>query len=178
MKTKSFKKIGIIIAVMLLSFNFSFAQKRNQQGPPPGQGQMLENVIPDLTDEQATKIEAMRLEMDKKMTPVRAELEIKHAEMKSLNASDASMKEKEAKLKEINDLHYQMQLARVEHHHNVRALLNEDQQIAFDKWTLNHDKRRGMHKGHGNKQGRGNGQGYGQGYGQGNGQGNRPCPNR
>ncbi|MBN2893979.1 MAG: hypothetical protein JXL97_19070 [Bacteroidales bacterium] len=180
MKTKKLKHLGFLLIIMLLSVNFSFAQENTP--PPPPNGPMCMNFIPNLTDDQNNKIDALQLDLQKTTNPLKAELEIKHAEMKVLNASDASMDKKEAKLKEINELHFKLDLAKTEYHHNVRNLLSEEQKVAFDNWTINHDNHRGNKHNKGNKnmngKGQRNGPVNGQYQGQGYGRGNRQCPNK
>lgn len=148
MKTKNIKQLGILLVIMVLSVNLSFAQNNGkQQGMQQGQGgPMFVKIIPNLTADQTSKIDALKLEMQKQTIPMESKLEIKHAELKSLMASDATMKEEEAKIKEINGIHLEMQLAMAQFHHDVRDLLDEEQKVAFDKWTLNHDPHQGPGK--------------------------------
>ena len=153
MKTRNIKQLGILLVIMVLSVNLSFAQNNGkQQGMQQGQqGPMFVNVIPNLTADQTAKIEALQLEMQKETVPMEADLDIKHAESKALMASDSKMSEKEAKIKEISAIHLEMQIVRAQFHHDVRELLDAEQKVAFDKWTLNHDHHKGPnnHKGQG-----------------------------
>lgn len=146
-------KITILVLTLFLSLA-SFAQPGRQNFPKQNQGEpMIVNVIPDLTQQQKDQIKQFHNQMLKATTPLRAEIEQKKAELNVLMTKDTDTDQKQKVVKQIEDLRTQMQMERIKFHDNVRALLNENQQIAFDNWYLNHSR-----KGHGPK---GKGMGYG-----------------
>ena len=170
MKKNKLQQLGVLLVIMILSVNLSFAQNNP---PPPPQGPMFETMIPDLTDEQSAEIEELRLEKSNTITPLEADLGIKQAELKALLASDSQLNEKEAKIKEITDIQFKIEVARVTFHHNVRDLLDDNQKTSFDRWTLNRNHRQGSRMQH-----KGNGQNNCNGYHKGNGQNNGNGPHK
>ncbi len=154
MKNTLLKKLGFLLLILTIGISTSFAQYDNRPtdqdrpyGPKGPQGLMFLEIIPDLTDAQKTQIEDLHIEMQKKSTTLEAQLEIKKSELNSLIASDATMKDKEAKLKEITDLTFSLHLASIEYHHKVRELLDDKQKVAFDNWTINRADKKGPNNG-------------------------------
>ena len=147
MKTK-IQTLFIAFAMILVSSSLVMAQPncngpRGQQGPPDQP--RIVDILPDVTADQETKIDAFHLTMTQNITPLEGQLQVKEAELKALMASDAALNDKDAKLKEINELKYKIELERITFHDNVRGILTADQKAVFDQWTLNHN--RGGHRG-------------------------------
>ncbi len=148
MKTK-IKSVLVVFTFILLSSSLAIAQpNRGQQGQHNGAN--FANIIPDLTTDQQTKIDEFKSDMQTNITPIKAELNIKQAELQALMASDASLNDKEAKLKEINDLQFKLRLERIKFHENVRGILTDTQKTKLDAWTINHHQNGGMHNQMGN----------------------------
>ena len=167
MKTTTLKKLMLSLAVLMLTVSVGFSQRGNGQGMGygrinhnPGEPRFL-NTIPNLSDTQREKILDLHTKMLDKTTELRADMQVQQAELKSLMVKASDSKQKEVVLKKISDLKYQIAVERINFHDNVRALLDDDQKVAYDNWTLNHRGPIG-HKGY-----RGGRQCYGRGYGYG-----------
>ena len=166
MKTMTIKKLMLSLAVLMLTVSAGFAQRGYGQGygrmnHNPGEPGFI-NVIPNLSDTQKEKILDLHTKMLDKTTALRADLQVQQAELKALMVKDTDTKQKEAVLKKISDLRYQISVEHMNFHDNVRALLDDDQKVAFDNWTLNHKGPRG-HRGQKGYRGGGRGYGYGNG---------------
>ncbi|MBN2090377.1 periplasmic heavy metal sensor [candidate division KSB1 bacterium] len=121
---------GFILSIVSMSFaqesqRFLFKTRENS-GPL--------DWIPELTKEQATKIEAMQIEHQKAMAPLNIQLSKLNLELKELMIADKpDMGKINKKLEEISrqklDIHKKM----VIHHLDIRALLTDKQKLAFDK---------------------------------------------
>jgi Spy/CpxP family protein refolding chaperone len=97
----------------------------------------------DLTDEQRKKIDAMDLETEKALLPLRGQIEVRNAELKQLmlaDKPDAAAVEK--KIDEIGGLKMQIEKKRVLQQLAVRGLLTPEQRVDFDRKMLS--RRHGM----------------------------------
>lgn len=148
----------ILLATLALGLTFSAAiaqpgpgmgngqkgqrwQGRNFDRPGMGRGMML----PDLTEDQQSKIEDLRISFYKSVKPTKdklAELRVKMHTLKTAEKVDMG---------DINDLIDEMGALKIKvakmqaaHHQKIRELLTEKQRIIFDQ-----------HKGRGDKIGRG-----------------------
>ncbi len=107
----------------------------------PQFGKML-----DLTDEQKSKIEDYRLEMQKAMLPLRSQLMTNRNELKLLITADKVDRNKiSQKIAATTNILKQIQEKRVDQLLKVRALLNADQKKKFDMKILS--GRKGMRHG-------------------------------
>ncbi len=132
---KSLKKFPAFLLILVLMFSANFV---SGQPSPQRQKPAILNIIPNLTEDQKTKIQELHTQMLEKNNPLKAQLKVKQAELKQLLVSDdATMQQKQAKLKEIYDLKYQIQLNRIEMQSQVRALLNDEQKAVYDNHILN-----------------------------------------
>lgn len=116
------KTIGWILAASLISGGVLLAQ--------PGRGPLRECVEElNLTDAQQTQIEKLRLEHEKKVVQQRARLQEARIEMRSQMRSEKPERaalEKAARA--MTDARSQMEMARLDHWLEVRALLTPEQQ--------------------------------------------------
>lgn len=174
MKTKTMKNT-LIAAMLLLSTTMAFSQNgygrmirgnqgQNQIERPNFEKPQMMNFL-DLSEEQQTKIDALRTKHLKEVNEIRAQLKIKNAELDALETNAApSLKTINVKIDEIAVLKTQLQKSRAAHHQEIRAELSDEQKVKFDAHRSN----------------RGNGNGFGKG-GQRNGarhmQRNMNCPN-
>jgi Spy/CpxP family protein refolding chaperone len=98
--------------------------------------------IPNLTDDQKTKIKALHLASFKVAEPLRNQLGELKAKQKTLATADKpDMKAIDANIDEITKVTNQLMKNRASFHQQVRALLNDEQKMWFDTHP--------MHKGHG-----------------------------
>jgi Spy/CpxP family protein refolding chaperone len=90
--------------------------------------------LPDLTEEQQTQIEKSKLNLDKAILPLNAELDVKKAELDQLLlAEKPDKKAVYKKIDEIGSVKTQIKKMKVDHRLEVRALLTPEQRVAFDK---------------------------------------------
>ena len=173
MKTLKIKKVSVVvIAVLMLVGSNSYAQQgrnnaRQGQGMNQKQGQGMNQMgfcqmIPDLTEDQENKIEALRLEQMKASTAFRNQKNELMAKKQTLMASDNSdLKEINAVIDQMTDIHNKMMKASAKHHQDVRNLLTDEQKVIFDSKSM-HGHGHGKGHGKGMRNGSGNGRGAGQ----------------
>jgi len=97
----------------------------------------------ELTDEQKTKIEALRLDQQKKMLPLKNELGEKEARMKTLSTAEvADMKAINSLIDEMAVIKTKMAKDRAAHHQEIRKILTPEQRIKFDlhRGEMRHQK--------------------------------------
>lgn len=162
----------ILTSVLLLGIiTTGFAQpgkgmRMNKNDGRKAMHMMCKN-IPNLTDEQQEKIEALRVEHMKKRTAYRNQIHEKMAQIRTLTSGDnIDMKKAEALAEEVAALKAKMMKESLNYRNNVRNLLTDEQKVYFDSRTKRH------HMG----KGRGHGQGFGNGPRHGRGPGHPGCP--
>ncbi|MDA3945032.1 MAG: Spy/CpxP family protein refolding chaperone [Bacteroidetes bacterium] len=158
MKNLRIVTIGMFILAMLLSVNTSvYAQRGNGSGFGPGNHCMN---IPDLTDDQQTKLEMMRTTQMKAMQDFRNQMGEKRARLQTLRTADkADMTAINKTIDEMSVIRTNMQKQREQHIQSVRNLLTEDQKVQFD--SMKRGNGQGFGCGQRNGQGRGCGKGRG-----------------
>ena len=98
--------------------------------------------IPNLTEEQKTKIKSLRLATMKEIQPLRNQLGELRAKGKTLTTCEKSdMKAINANIDDITKLQNQIMKIREANHQQIRALLTDEQRIFFD--MKKHDRRMG-----------------------------------
>ncbi len=101
----------------------------------------------DLTEDQQSKIEKLRVGHFKATQDLRDQLNEKEVKLKSLmNDDDVDNKGIEKLVNEISDIKKSLMLARVNHQIEVRALLNDEQKAKFDMMAHNRGGRRQMRR--------------------------------
>ncbi|MDH5468155.1 MAG: Spy/CpxP family protein refolding chaperone [Candidatus Aminicenantes bacterium] len=88
--------------------------------------------IPNLTTEQLSKIQKLKLEFEKEMLPVRTKMQSLKLDLRTLNAENADLKKIEAKIDEISKICAELQKKRIAHHRDIRNLLTDEQKAFFD----------------------------------------------
>lgn len=167
MKTSHFSAI-IVMVLMLATAGNVLSQQSYQQGPRgPKAGPNFDTRIPNLTEEQQTKIKEIRVAHLKEVQTLQNQMGELKAKQKTLSTAEKpDQKAIDANIDEITKVQNQMMKKASSMHQKVRALLTDEQKIWFD----NHAGRKGMHDGKGMRKGGcpcdGTGQGRGQGMGQ------------
>lgn len=93
--------------------------------------------IPNLTDTQSKKIEALRVAHQKEVQKIKNQMDIKRAELKALQTADKpDMSAINKKIEERSVLRTDLEKKRAQYKQDVRALLTDEQKLAFDKRTL------------------------------------------
>jgi Spy/CpxP family protein refolding chaperone len=167
--TMKANKLLVVAMMAILTSTAVMAQQgrgTKGSGQSNGQGPRMEQScpIPDLTAEQQTQLETMRVAHQKQLQPLKNKMQELKARQNTLETADkAEMKAINANIDEMTKLQNQMMKAKAEHRQQVRAILTDSQKLWFD----NHQGKRG-----------GKGYGRGQGKGFGNGPGNAQSCNR
>ena len=155
---KNLKQNSMVLAIVMLIAFTANAQQNNQykgkngrQGQGYGQKHCSQNegkgLYLDLSDEQKTQIDKLRLDIQKKILPLKNELDEKKAKMKTLNtAENVDMKAINALIDDIGKLKTQMTKEKASHRQEVRKILTEEQRIKFDlrQGTKGHGHRKGQ----------------------------------
>ncbi len=169
MKTLKIGTIGILFFALVFSLN-TFAQRGYGQGNGQGYGNDYTNDyrndqgyfcnnLPDLTDEQQTKITEFRTKHLKQMQDDRNQLALKRASLQVMRTAESvDMSAINKIIDEMGVIQTRKHKNREQHFQDVRNLLTDNQKIYFDSFN----------RGNGN---RGFGQGRGSGRGQGKGSG-------
>ena len=154
------KKLSIIAAFLLVTATVTWAMAGQERMGLDGRGHMDSTVMAalELTPEQTTKIQALHESTSQKITPIKAQLVTKRAEMKvlwtqpSLDADKikATQKEIQALRTQIREIQTDMRIA-------FRSLLTPEQTSKLLAM--------GFGKGGRHKKGAGYGQGAGTGTG-------------
>ena len=138
MKTTSKIALGVLIMCLPL---MAFAQP--MAGPHPMmQGKMHEGL--NLTDEQQTQIETLRLDHQKQMMTLNDQLRSLRTQMNLLitkdNPSTSDIKKLSGQIGQISE---QIAQEKADHKIAVRNLLTTEQKVKFDMMTLNRRRRMG-----------------------------------
>ena len=167
---KAIKITAITTAILVLTFGtFAFAQmgggkmggrQGNQQGTAM-RGAGIAQAL-DLTDEQIATHERVRIETQKKMIPLKADLKLARLDMRELMRNGASQDAINAKIDQIGKIETQMEKLRASQHIKFRDTLTDEQKAKFKTMPM-----RGGNRGHGKRGGgmRGNCDGGNRSYG-------------
>jgi Spy/CpxP family protein refolding chaperone len=148
------KSLLITLGIIFLSFTSItlFAQQNRQfkrdmmkeRMPEMMRDRMADKL--NLTDEQKTAIEELRLQHQKAMVPIKAEMEQKEIEMKELRLKGNYTREQFiSKVKEISEIKNRMEISRAENQMDIYELLNDEQKATWNKMRGNFgDHRREM----------------------------------
>lgn len=119
----------------MLLFSFTLAQPMGR-GMGQGPRMQAQNML-NLTDEQQTQIDQLRLELQKEMTPLQTRMQNLRSEYKLMlideKNSESALK---AQLNKIADLRTQMEIVKAKHQRKVRSLLTDEQKVKFDQRIL------------------------------------------
>ncbi len=129
---------GTLLTMLLLSLPMlSSAQEaeHRKRGHEMSKDRMsnIEERIPDLTEDQKENIKSIRLSAMKDMKPLRNELGEKEARFKTLNSADKpDMDAINKQIDEIAALKASISKREIKAQQDIRALLNDEQKMAFD----------------------------------------------
>lgn len=153
---KATKLITITTAILMLAFaSFAAAQMGSGKMMRHGKGagyemkaEMAEYL--ELTDEQIERHKEIRLETQKQIIPLQADLKMARLELRELMSDGAAQSAVDAKIDEIGRIRTEMQKLRVGQHMQFREVLTEEQQNKLGKMPFSHGMRgRGGDCGHG-----------------------------
>ncbi len=144
------KRILSIFVISLFLVSAIFAQPQPGQnppmGPPPEHGQMYKAL--QLTDQQRSQIADLHLALQKKLLPMRADLQKLQSEYKLMLINDKVTDNKlKAQLQKISDLRAKIAFEEAKTKRKIRSLLNDEQKKKFDAMVLRGPKaKKMMHK--------------------------------
>ncbi len=154
MKTLKFKFfMTIVLSVAMLAVSSQTFAQRQYQGVDKGmnkgmQNCYLQNSIPDLTQDQQTKLTKLRTAHMKEMMLVKNQLQEKRAHLNTLRTADKpNMSEIDKTIDEIGALNTKMMKQRERFYQSVRKELTDDQRVYFDA----HKQGRYGEKGYGHR---------------------------
>ena len=142
MKTKNVILMSLFIAsFMLIASNYVSAQTSKAMGKceqtcmksnQDYSGKSYKN-IPDLSIEQQTKIDDLKLKLRKELLPLNLKLDEAKARLNSIETADAVQSmEVDAIIDQISSLQNQKMKLKARHKQDVRKLLNEKQRVDYD----------------------------------------------
>ena len=133
------KKFLIPIIALLVIFGLNqniFAQRDQYKGRQYQRENNFEKL--NLTTEQKSKIEALRLTNQEEMIKLKSELELKELELRKLKSSDNFSRKDVLNLtKEINEARGKIELARANHRMDVYEILDENQKKIWNETDRN-----------------------------------------
>ena len=148
-----------LITLLFLNASRMMAQKSDTT-KSHRRGHHMAYGIPNLTEDQKKKIKDLRTPLQKEILPLKNQLAEKKAHLKTLQTADkADLKSINTTIDEMTQLQSQMMKKRAAHTQAVRALLTDEQRVAFDT-RASHGKRfhqyhrgyqRGMRNNHGKR---------------------------
>jgi len=122
------RRTAAVLAVMA----FVVACPLLAQGTKPGTCEKA-CCIPNLTPEQAAKIETLKIEHQKAMLLLQTDLKTKQLDLRQLMLDKAEQKKLETKIDEMAKVSADIQKKCLAHRGEVARLLTDEQKKAFDK---------------------------------------------
>lgn len=139
MKTNKLKGITMAIAIIISSVLSIHAQNREKG--------MLKN-IPNITEEQTKKIEALSTPHLKEILPLKNQIAEKKAQLNTLSTAEkADMTAINKKIDEIGALKTQILKSREAQKQEIRKILTEEQRLIFDMNKIKNNEKKPMPKG-------------------------------
>lgn len=125
------KKSLILLSFILLMTGFLKAQSNAEK-----KGYRWEQ-IPDLTDDQRTKLQQLQIKHEKTMTDLRNQLAEKRVQLHAAMSGSTADEKKAMKIaEELHVIELNMEKERISHHFAIANLLNNDQK----DWWFSHHK--------------------------------------
>ena len=133
MKANSFL---IVTLVLFFALNVDVFAQRAQRGYQERAGECLN--IPELTEEQKTKIQAIRTQHISQTTTHRAQMDELRARLRTLRlAENPDMTQIESIIDQMASLRAEHMKANTAHHQQIREILTPEQRVVFDSRTSN-----------------------------------------
>lgn len=119
------KKLTILM-ITLFTVSIAWAQGMGSMGPGKmGQGMAMQERL-NLTDEQKSQLQDLRLTHQKEVIPYHSDLKIKMIELKEMIAKGESEKNLLKKNNEINEIKTKLSELRLKHQLKVREIVGEE----------------------------------------------------
>ncbi|MGB8953128.1 MAG: Spy/CpxP family protein refolding chaperone [Candidatus Aminicenantales bacterium] len=128
------KSIVTAAVVLILATYPILAQSAGQELPADKTKACTKSCgFPDLTAEQASKIQKLKLEFEKEMLPLRQKMQALSLDFRTLMAEKADLSKLGVKIDEMSKVRAEMKKKSLAHHQQIRGLLTEEQKASFDK---------------------------------------------
>lgn len=118
--------IFTILALVVFGFSTLYAQPGQGMGAR-GKGMMARDSFPAFTKDQLQKMDQLRLENQKAMIPMRADLKLMMVEYRDMLRNDASQSDLNAKLDQIGQLKTKISKARLDHRLKMKNIMTDEQ---------------------------------------------------
>ncbi|MDX9695901.1 MAG: Spy/CpxP family protein refolding chaperone [Bacteroidales bacterium] len=133
MKTQKISITMISLALLMFISSDMFAQRGNRNNNFDREPGTYCSNIPDLTPEQETKIEALRVDHLKKRTDYRNQMNELRAKKQTLMTTDKSdLNAINGIIDQMTGLQNKMMKEKAKHNQDIRSLLTDSQKIYFD----------------------------------------------
>ena len=127
-----------IMGIILAASAQSYAQRGMNQGKGMNniqkRSQACMQNIPDLTEEQQSRITDLRTTHMKEMLSEQNVLNEKRAKLRTLQTAEkVEMNSINQLIEEMGAIHIRMHKARAQHRQDIRSLLTDEQRVYFDR---------------------------------------------
>ena len=112
--------IFTVLALFVFGLSTAYAQPRGQRFADT-------DDFPEFTKEQRDQMADLRVEHQKAMIPIRADLRLLQVELREMVRNEAPRSSINAKLDQIGDLKTQLSKMRMEHRLKMRDILTDEQ---------------------------------------------------
>ena len=126
-------------ASLVFAASAALAQEKCEKTAKPCEKMVMHGSpwMPGLTEDQQKKVQALDLETEKVLLPIKAQIEVKAAELKGLALAENPDKGAiDKKIEEIGALRTQIMKKKILNKLAVRAILTPDQRVDFDRKVL------------------------------------------
>lgn len=118
--------IFTVLALLIFGFATVYAQPGQGMGMK-GKGMAARDSFPQLSKDQSQKMDQIRLENQKTMIPMRADLKLQMVEYRDMLKNNASQADLNAKLDQIGQLKIKISKARLDHRLKMKNILTDEQ---------------------------------------------------
>ncbi len=140
--------ISSLALIVFLTAGSLFAQPPGMKGNMPPKPNFRQGAALDLSAEQQTKIDKLRLELQKMAAPLRADVQsLQTAYRLMIIDSKVSESQLKAQLAKISAKRQALALQRAKHQRQIRSLLTDEQKVKFDQRIISGHGKKGR-KGH------------------------------
>jgi Spy/CpxP family protein refolding chaperone len=148
------KSLLVILGLVFLGFVGTNALAQPKREKRMEKMEMMRDRVGDrlnLTDEQKNSIEELKIQHQKAMISLKAEMGQKRLEIKEMKLKgNYSREQYVAEVRDLNAIRDKMEIARAEHQMNIYELLNNEQKATWNKMRENFGEHRkdrmGMHE--------------------------------
>jgi len=132
------RNLLVLIGLMIIT-SYGFAQKFDDPGQGGHEakhqpGQMMKLEMLDLSPEQREEIENSRYEVEKKVIPLRAEIQLKHLDMqKEMKADNPNRSKLMTTIKQMSDLQLKTKQLMLDQKLKIHSILTPEQREQLKK---------------------------------------------